>query len=113
MDKTLKAEGSAYARMVQLMRTYGANKDTDVEVGKIIKPFPDMQVELQSDDITLDMDDLIIAQSLLPRSETVEIDGYSRTITYYPQLKVGDHVILISADTAQNYYLIDKVAEVD
>lgn len=113
MDKTLKVEGSASARMVQLIRKFGANKDTDVEIGKISSPFPNLQIELQSDDITLDMDDLIIAQSLLPRSETVEIDGTSHTITYYPEVNVGDRVILISADTAQNYYLIDKVAEVD
>ena len=91
MDKRMGLEGSAASKLVQLMRRHGHNKDVTIELGEVLAPLPNLQIRVGTDEIDLDMDDLIVSQ-------TAANGG----------LSVGDRVILIGDDDTQLYFVIDK-----
>lgn len=92
MDKHMKIEGAGASRLVQLMRKHGYNKDVDIELATVLAPLPSLKVRLDSDGLELD-------RSLLVLTATVSAS----------LLAVGDRVLVISGNDAQNYYVIDKV----
>ncbi|MCO0597367.1 DUF2577 domain-containing protein [Peribacillus butanolivorans] len=91
MDKRGRIEGSAASKLVQLMRQHGHNKDVTIELGEVLAPLPNLQIRIGTDEIDLDMDDLIVSQ-------TAANGG----------LAVGDRVIIIGDDDSQLYFVIDK-----
>jgi hypothetical protein len=94
MEKRMKIEGSAASRMVQLIRKHGYNRDMSIELATVITPLPDLSVQLSSDGLVLEREDLVIA-------------GIVATYT----LIAGDQVIVIGNDDSQFYYVIDKAVE--
>lgn len=102
MDKRLTVEGSPAAKMVQLMRKYGHNREMSIEVATVVTASP-LSVKL-SDGLVLQRSDLIVAESLL--EHTRMINGNSATIGAV--LKVNDKVIIIGDNDTQFYYVIDK-----
>jgi hypothetical protein len=94
MDKRLKIEGSAASKMIQLMRKHGHNRDMSIELATVITPLPDLSVQLSSDGLVLEREDLVIA-------------GIVATYT----LIAGDQLIVIGDDDSQFYYVIDKAVE--
>jgi hypothetical protein len=94
MDKRLKIEGSAASRMVQLIRKHGYNRDMSIELATVITPLPDLSVQLSSDGLVLEREDLVVA-------------GIVATYA----LIAGDQLIVIGDDDSQFYYVIDKAVE--
>ncbi|NGM81282.1 hypothetical protein G5B47_02520 [Paenibacillus sp. 7124] len=66
---------------------------TEIAVAKVIDIMPDIKLSL-SDDIILDVDDLVIASRM-----------------YEIELQAGDSVIVMPTASGQIYYLLDKVGE--
>jgi hypothetical protein len=91
MDKRIGLEGSSASKFVQLIRQHGHNKDVTIELGEVLAPMPNLQIRVGTDEIDLDMDDLIV-------SKTAADAG----------LAVGDRVIIIGDDDTQLYFVIDK-----
>lgn len=122
-----RLEGNGAARMLQLMRRYGHNTDVDVEIGKVVALLPSIKIQLNSVNLMLEDNDMIIADHLLSHKRTVSISGGAvvgnvnpsgnltsfaltdATMSINSPLKVGDEVILLSANDGQLYYVMDKV----
>ncbi|WP_019241519.1 MULTISPECIES: DUF2577 family protein [Bacillus] len=91
MQKRLEIEGSGAAKMIQLFRIHGHNRDITIETATVVTPLPKLSLRL-SDGVVLERDDLIVAERL------------TKDVT----LKAGDKVILIGNEITQFYYAIDK-----
>jgi len=57
-----RLEGDGAARLIQLMRQYGYNKDVDIELATITNAPPDLKIKVDNMKVELDRDDLIVAQ---------------------------------------------------
>lgn len=126
MNNNGKLEGNGAAKLIQLMRKNGYNKDLDIELATVIAPPPALVIRCNRDNMELDKDDLIIAEHLTEHVRTVSISGGSVTGTVTPSgnlttftltdatmtikspLRVGDQVIIVSANDGQLYYVLDK-----
>jgi hypothetical protein len=85
-----KLEGNGAARIIQLMRQHGYNKDVDVELGTVISAPPAIKIRLDGDNFEIDKDDVVVAF------------GVSTA------LAAGDRVIILTARNGQQYFVIDK-----
>ncbi|KQC48535.1 hypothetical protein AP057_12735 [Geobacillus sp. Sah69] len=104
-----RLEGNGAARLIQLMRHHGYNKDVDIELATITSAPPNIKVKIDNMNIELDRDDLIVARYLTKHKRQVKIDGGATVeIEYQDELKVGDRVIVVSANNGQLYFVIDK-----
>lgn len=91
MNKRLEIEGSSAAKFVQLIRKYGHNRDTNVEVATVVSPFPSLSLRFY-DGVVLESEELII----------------SRTVRQL-NLKAGDKVIVLGDESQQMFYVMDQV----
>lgn len=104
-----RLEGNGAARLIQLMRQHGYNKDVDIELATVTSAPPNIKVKIDNMNIELDRDDLIVAQYLTKHKRQVRIDGGATVeLEYQDELKVGDRVIVVSANNGQLYFIIDK-----
>lgn len=87
----MKTEGSGQARMVQLMRQFGYNRDVTIELAKVVTPLPNLSVLIESDGLTLQRHNLILTDTVANKA-----------------LAVGDQLIVIGDDATQQYFVIDK-----
>lgn len=108
MDKRIGYEGSDMSQLVQRIRKIGYNKDIDIEYGTVTAPPPAIEVRLDSDEIPLDVGDLIITQWLTQHTRTATINGTPTTIVFDNALKAGDRVLVASMDDKQQYVILDK-----
>jgi hypothetical protein len=107
--KKERLEGDGAARLIQLMRRHGYNKDVDFELATVTSPPPDLKIKVDNVNIELDRDDLIVAQYLTKHKRQVRINGGTTVeLEYQDELKVGDRVIVASADNDQIYFVLDK-----
>ena len=104
MDKQIKVEGSPGARLTQLIGKFGHNEEMSIELATVIKPLPALTLRVESDGVTLEREDLIVAEHLTEHKRI--INGAQATIG--AALKAGDRVILIGDNDTQLYYVIDK-----
>ncbi|KQL21870.1 hypothetical protein AN957_09960 [Cytobacillus solani] len=96
-----------------MMKKHGHNTDVDVELATVVAPPPSLQIRLNSDNLTLDKSDLIIAEHLTEHTRKVSITGGSVSVsdaamTVKSPLSPGDQVIVVSANEGQLYYVLDK-----
>jgi hypothetical protein len=104
-----RLEGSGAARLIQLIRQHGYNIDVDIELATVTSAPPNLKIKVDNMKIELDRDDLIVAQSLTKHKRQVKIDGGATVeLEYQDELKVGDRVIVASANNGQLYFVIDK-----
>lgn len=82
-------EGNGPAKLIQLIKMHGHNRDNDVELATVTSLVP-LTLRLDNDGLTLDGDDLIVSHSA------------------YTNLEVGDKAILFSTSDRQVYFVIDK-----
>jgi hypothetical protein len=71
------------------MKKHGHNRDVNLELATVISLNP-LTLRLDSDNLTLDGDDLIVSQ------------------TAYTTLEVGDKAIVFATNNGQIYYVLDK-----
>lgn len=104
-----RLEGDGAAKLVQLIRRYGYNKDVDIELATVTSAPPDLKIKVDNMKVELDRDDLIVAQCLTKHKRQVKIDGGETIeLEYQDELKPGDRVIVASANNGQLYFVIDK-----
>jgi Protein of unknown function (DUF2577) len=101
----MRMEGSGASRLVQLIRSYGYNKDVDFELATVVAPPPNLQITLDKDGLILEASDLVVCEHLTEHSRELT-DG--TTLTFRPALKVGDKVIVVSSEEKQQFLVIDK-----
>lgn len=89
MDKRVSIEGSPAAKMVQLMRKFGHNREMSIEVATVVTASP-LSVKL-SDGLVLERSDLILTQTASERTFIAK-----------------DKAIIIGDNDTQFYYVIDK-----
>ncbi|WP_042348245.1 DUF2577 family protein [Bacillus massiliigorillae] len=115
MDKRSTIEGSPAAKMVQLMKKHGFNKEMSIETATVVSPLPNLSLHLESDGILLDCDDLIIADDLTDHTRFIEPIIIGNTtisqVTFKSCLKAGDKVTVIGDNDTQYYYVINKVGD--
>lgn len=113
-NNQLQIEGSTSSKLVQLIRQLGFNQEMTIEVGKVVSVSP-ISIHLESDNLVLDSDDLIMSEHLTEHTRLVEAttsDGGKLTqITFKNALKPGNQVIVIGDEETQLYYVFDKVGE--
>lgn len=85
-----KMEGNGASRFIQLMRQHGYNKEIDITVGTITAAPPEIKLRLPGDDFDLDKDDVVVADKVASA------------------LAEGDKVIVVIANSEQQYYVLDK-----
>ena len=91
MEKWVKPEGSPAAKLVQLVREVGRNKDVTIDLGTVKSPDPNLAIQLDSDGLLLEKGDMILTSTVLAAG-----------------LVAGDKVIVFGDDDTQFYYVIDK-----
>jgi len=88
----VKPQGDGYSQLVQLIRKHGHNKDIDIELGTVVAPPPEVEIQLDSmQDFHLYKSELIFAGKVV---ET--------------PLQEGDRVIVASNDAQTQFYVLDK-----
>lgn len=97
-------EGNGFSKLAQVIQQTGYNKDVMLDIGIVVAAAPNLRIKLQSDGLELEKDDLIVAQSLT--SYTVNINGSSAQISN--ELKQGEKVIIISDESTEQFYVIDR-----
>ena len=104
-----RLEGNGAARLIQLMRQHGYNKDVDIELATVTSAPPNIKVKIDNMNIELDRDDLIVAQSLTKHKRQVKINGGTTSeFEYQDELEVGDRIIVASVKNDQLYIVLDK-----
>jgi hypothetical protein len=104
-----RLEGNGAARLIQLMRQHGYNKDVDIELATVTSAPPNIKVKIDNMNIELDRDDLIVAQSLMKHKRQVKINGGTTSeLEYQDELEVGDRIIVASVKNDQLYIVLDK-----
>lgn len=89
---------------MSLIQEIGYNKDTDIELGTVVKALPDIEIQIDGFDLLLDKDDVILAERLCDHTlvtSTGELDIKS-------PLKVGDRVLVASVRNNQLFIILDK-----
>lgn len=108
-NRNERLEGDGVARLIQLMRRYGYNKDVDFKLATVTNAPPDLKIKVDNMKIELDRDDLIVAQYLTKHKRQVKIDGDTTVeLEFQDELKPGDRVIVASANNGQLYIVLDK-----
>ena len=110
MDKRVRIEGSSESQWVQVIRKFGHNTDVEFEIGTVLAPPPEISVRLDRDDIILDKQDLVVAESLLEHTRSMTIGDIRQSVTMHSPLMIGDRVIIAAMDEKQRYFLLDKRA---
>jgi hypothetical protein len=87
-----RLEGDGAARLIQLMRIHGYNKDVDIELATVTSAPPNLRIQIDNMKVELDSDDIVMTETLNKSS---------------PQ--PGDRVIVASVRNGQLYIVIDKV----
>jgi hypothetical protein len=126
MMKQQRFEGDGAARLIQLIRHHGYNKDVDIELATVTAAPPNIKIKLDNTKLELGKGDLIVAESLLDHERVYSVEGgtvngsvsdggtlQSLTVTngkltIQSPLKVGDRVIVASIKDGQLYVVLDK-----
>jgi len=87
-----RLEGDGAARLIQLMRIHGYNKDVDIELATVTSAPPNLRIQIDNMKVELDSDDIVMTETFNKAS---------------PQ--PGDRVIVASVRNGQLYIVIDKV----
>lgn len=87
-----RLEGDGAARLIQLMRQHGYNKDVDIELATVTSTPPNIKIQIDNMKVELDSDDIVITETLKKAS---------------PQ--PGDRVVVASVRNGQLYIALDKV----
>jgi hypothetical protein len=104
-----RLEGNGASRIIQLMKTHGANDSVKVEMGTITAAPPDIKLRLDGDKFELEADDFEVAEHLTKHTRQIKIDGGAvQSLEFQDGLQVDDRVVVISANNDQRYYVIDK-----
>lgn len=117
-----KLEGSGGARLITLMRQFGHNVDSSTHIAKVTSVDP-FAIRIEGDPDDIEMDSLVIMQSILPHERKVDING---TVTFNGvtssmigtdvlltfkegYINPGDYVWVLETNEGQKYHVIDKV----
>jgi Protein of unknown function (DUF2577) len=104
-----RLEGGGAARLIQLIQRYGYNKDVDIELATVTSAPPNLRIQIDNMKFEIDSEDVIVAQYLTKHKRQVKIDGGATVeLEFQDELKVGDRVIVASADNDQTYFVLDK-----
>jgi Protein of unknown function (DUF2577). len=104
-----RLEGDGAARLIQLMRQHGYNKDVDFELATVTSAPPNLRIQIDNMKVELDRDDLVVAQYLTKHKRQVKINGGTTVeLEFQDELKVGDRVIVASTRNDQLYIVLDK-----
>ena len=104
-----RLEGNGASRLVQLMRTHGANESVKVELATITAAPPTIKLKIDGDKFELEADDFEVAEHLTKHTRQIKIDGGAiQTLEFQDYLQVGDRVVVVSTNNDQRYYVIDK-----
>ena len=87
-----RLEGDGAARLIQLMRQHGYNKDVDIELATVTSAPPNLRIQIDNMKVELDSDDIVMTETLNKAS---------------PQ--TGDRVVVASVRNGQLYIALDKV----
>lgn len=107
--KTGRLEGNGASRFVQLMSIYGYNDGIRIETASVTQTAPVLAFRFP-DGLEIDDDEsVIIADHLLEHTRTVSIGGRpDEVMIVRSPLKVGDAVTVISTESGQLMYVMDK-----
>ncbi|WP_128896324.1 DUF2577 domain-containing protein [Longirhabdus pacifica] len=83
-----KPEGGSYSKLIQMMQTFGYNKDVDVELATVLSVEP-LKIKVDNMNIELEGTDLIVAEQLLEHKRTLNINQQPMTV----QADVSQHDI--------------------
>ncbi|AZB43502.1 DUF2577 domain-containing protein [Bacillus sp. FJAT-42376] len=102
--------GNGYSNLAEVIKKVGHNRDVDLMIGKVIAPLPDIKVKYDDNpnSLVFEAEDLIIEESLLERTEIVEINGQPATIKYPHKLTTDDRVYLVSINEQQTWLILGK-----
>jgi Protein of unknown function (DUF2577) len=90
--KKERLEGDGAARLIQLIRQHGYNKDVDIELATVTSAPPDIKLKIDNTKLEIDKDDIVM-------TETFEKAA----------AQPGDRVVVASVKNGQLYIVFDKV----
>jgi len=108
-----RLEGNGASRLIQLMSNHGKNDSIKVEVGTITNNLPEIKLRIDGDKIELDADDFEVCEHITNRKSSVIINGVESEIEYKDELKIGDRVVVLSANNDHCYYILDRLVSYD
>lgn len=104
----MNIEGSGIRQLGEVIRKWGYNEFDRVGLATVTSISPTL-VKVDGMNLVLDANDLIIAEHLTERKQTVILsDGTETEMTVLSPLKPGDRVIVVSMESGQFYVVIDK-----
>lgn len=109
-----RLEGNGASRFIQLMKSHGHNESIKVQLATITAAPPNIKLRIDGDKFELEADDFEVSEYLTKHKRQVKLNGGAVTeLEFQDELKVGDRVVVISANNDQRYYVIDKAVSYD
>ena len=84
-----------------------AGKPCDLRFGTVVSVSP-LKVKI-TDTFTLPQSLLVVPKSLTNYMTQITIDGVTKNITVYNELKVNDKVALVRQHGGRSYLIVDKI----
>lgn len=104
-----KLEGSGGARLITLMQKFGRNVDSTTHIAVVTSVDP-FAIRIEGDPEDIEMDSLVIMQSILSHERKVDINGTEALLTFKEgYINPGDYVWVLETNEGQKYHVIDKV----
>lgn len=105
-------QGTGASQLVQLIKSYGYNKDVDIELATITSAPPELKIRVDGMSIDLDAEDLIVAKSITNYSQAITPFTINSTtissLQINNQLQVNDRVIVANISAGQLYIILDR-----
>ena len=108
-NDSMQIEGDGGSQFVQMIRQFGFNSDTNIELGTVTASATSLRVRLDGMSIDLEADDMIVAAHLTKHKRRIRVNGGAeQEHEFMDELTAGDRVIVASANEGQSYYVIDR-----
>lgn len=97
------------SKLAQMIRKHGYNDFDRLEIATVTAAPPELRIKVDHMKIELDASDVIVSECLTDHDVTiVHSDGTRETVTFETGLRVGDRVIVSSANDGQKYVILDR-----
>ncbi|UED78736.1 hypothetical protein FH508_0014880 [Lysinibacillus sp. CD3-6] len=99
-------EGDGVTRLLNVIEYVGYNPDGRIRTATVTSEYPNFRIRVTGDTVDTPSQGITSNPDLFNRTETVKIDGVTRTIEYPNRLVVGARVLVFEPAHQQLLYLL-------
>ncbi len=102
----LPREGHGTSRLIDVVEYVGYNPGGTIVRATVTKEPPNLAIQIDTETIEVPLEGLVCNPELLAHTQTVKIDGISKTIEYPNRLTVGTKVYVYEPENQQILYIL-------